>query len=331
MLTLLSLLQTRRDWPGRLLAERLSVSPRTLRRDVENLRDLGYRITAMKGPDGGYRLEAGSELPPMLFDDDQVIALAVALRTASAAGGPQAEASLRALATVRQVMPSRLRHRVDGLRFTTLAVSPHADPAVPAAVLVAVSDAVRAREVLRFDYAGVGGAPHADSTRRRVEPHHVVFRGGRWYLVGWDLDREQWRVFRIDRLEPRIPTGPRFTPRSVPGGDVARFVAARFKGGERGTDWPVTGHAVLRLPARRVIPFADDGVVEELGPDQTRLVLGSWSWTALAAAFARFDAPMTQVTPRELAEAFGILATRMADAVSGESGEPRHRRGPGRS
>ncbi|MET0702698.1 MAG: HTH domain-containing protein, partial [Mycobacterium sp.] len=187
LLSLLSLLQARRDRPGALLAERLEISPRTVRRDVDRLRGLGYAIVAVKGPDGGYRLDAGAELPPLLFDDDQAVALAVALQTAGLTGAGIEEAAARALNTVRQVMPVRLRHHIDSLRFT--AVEPPsigARPQVDSAVLMTVSAAVRAREVLRFDYAG------ADAPRR-VEPQHLVTWGGRWYLVAWDLDRSDWR------------------------------------------------------------------------------------------------------------------------------------------
>jgi predicted DNA-binding transcriptional regulator YafY len=310
MLALLSLLQSRRDWPGPVLAERLEVSDRTLRRDVDRLRELGYRIAAVKGPDGGYRLEAGSELPPLLFDDEQAVAIAVALRTASASGVGIGEAALRALTTVRQVMPSRLRHRVDGVAFTTLPVHETAD----AGVLVAVSAAARAGEVLRFDYVPVD-RPDGPGDPRRVEPHHVVANAGRWYLVAWDLDRDDWRVFRLDRMLPRIPTGPRFRPREVPGGDVRAFLAARFRGATEGDAWPCVGEVVLARPAREVLPFVADGLVEPLDPDRCRVTLGSWSWVALAAAFARFDAPMEHPAPEELRDAFATLATRLSAAA----------------
>jgi predicted DNA-binding transcriptional regulator YafY len=298
LLALLSLLQARRDWPGAVLADRLEVSPRTVRRDVDRLRELGYPIAALKGPDGGYRLGAGAELPPLLFDDDQAVALAVALRVATASGAGLAEAAARALNTVRQVMPARLRRRIDLLQVTS------ADrPAAPVdpGVLTALSAAVHAREVLRFDYG---------DEVRRAQPHHLVTRGGRWYLVAWDLDRADWRTFRADRLTPRIPAGPRFAPREVPGGDVAAFVAARFQGSASPGEWPCRGEVILDLPAAEVSPFAMDGVVEELGPDRCRLVLGSWSWTGLAAAIGRFDADFEVVGPAELTEAFARLARR---------------------
>ncbi|NUT98670.1 MAG: WYL domain-containing protein [Saccharothrix sp.] len=320
LLALLSLLQARRDWPGALLAQRLEVSPRTVRRDVDRLRELGYPIATAKGPDGGYRLGVGTQLPPLLFDDDQAVALAVALHLATTTGVGVEEAAARALHTVRQVMPARLRHRVDTLRFTAV----ERPATVDSGVLTAVSGAVHAREVLRFDYGG--GDP--TTPPRRVEPAHLVTRGGRWYLVAWDLDRADWRTFRVDRITPRTPTGPRFTPREVPGGDVAAFVAGRFRGSDGG-DWPCRGEVVLDLPATAVSPHAGDGLVEELGPDRCRLVLGSWSWPALAAAIGRFDAAIEVVGPAELKAAFAHLARRYADAAADRPAEGRPARSSG--
>ncbi|MDR5699544.1 helix-turn-helix transcriptional regulator [Agromyces aerolatus] len=312
LLTLLSLLQSRRDWPGQVLADRLDVSARTVRRDIDRLRELGYRIQAMKGPDGGYRLDAGSELPPLLFDDDQALAIAVALQTAPATGAAIDEAASRALATVRQVMPSRLRHRIDGVRFTNIPAG--RAPAMEPQVLIAISAAVRAREVVRFDYRPVGEDAEDEAPPRRVEPHHVVARAGRWYLVGWDLEREDWRMYRLDRMSPRVPTGPRFGRREVPGGDVGAFVESRFMGSDRPDRWPCEGTVVLALPARDVAPFAPEGTVEAVDADHCRLRAGSWSWVALAASIGRFDAAVSEVAPPELAAAFRTLAARYADA-----------------
>jgi predicted DNA-binding transcriptional regulator YafY len=322
LLSLLSLLQARRDWPGALLAERLNVSPRTVRRDVDRLRELGYPVTAIKGPDGGYRLDAGGDLPPLLFDDDQAVALAVALQIAAVSGADVGEAAERALATVRQVMPARLSHRIDALHVTTVDrdASPQR-PRVDAAVLMALSAAVRAREVLRFGYRSPSAPGDNDGRARRVQPHHLVARAGRWYLVAWDLDRDDWRTFRADRITPRTPTGPRFAPREVPGGDVAAFVASRFRGADGPGTWPCRGEVVLALPAADVIPFAGDAVVEEFGPHRCRLVLGSWSWVGLAAALGRFDADIEVVGPDELRHAFARLAHRYAAATGVGSGQ----------
>ncbi|MFG2004110.1 helix-turn-helix transcriptional regulator [Spirillospora sp. NPDC048911] len=317
LLSLLSLLQARRDWPGALLAERLDVSPRTVRRDVDRLRELGYPIVAFKGPDGGYRLDAGTELPPLLFDDEQAVALAIALQIATTTGAGIEEAAARALNTIRQVMPGRLRHRIDTLQVTAVErPSSRPDPRVGSGVLTALSAAVHAREVLRFDYSPIS-TPEADGAPnppRRVQPHHLVTWGGRWYLVAWDLDREDWRTFRADRITPRTPTGPRFTPRELPGGDVATFVAGWFRGGAG--DWPCRGEVILGLPAAVVSGYTRDGVVEELGPDRCRLVLGSWSWPGLASALGRFDADIEVVGPAELKDAFAHLARRYAKAAA---------------
>ncbi|PPF80560.1 transcriptional regulator [Subtercola sp. Z020] len=334
LLTLLSLLQARRDWPAQVLADRLGISDRTVRRDVDRLRDLGYRIQSVKGPAGGYRLEAGSNLPPLLFVDDQAVVLAVALQTVGLSGTGFEEPAARALATVRQVMPGRLRHRIDALQVATVPEQRGVDEKpVDPAVLVALGSAVRSREVLRFDYAAArsvqAGAPQPLPTPvsvpggtlpppRRAEPHHLVARSGRWYLVAWDLDRADWRIFRADRITPLTHTGPRFEPRNLPGGDVRTFVSGRFRG-SNGTSlsWPCTGEAVLALPAHDVAPYLADGIVEELPGDRCRVVLGAWSWVALAATLARFDAEIEVVGPPHLAQAFATLARRFTAVASG--------------
>ncbi|PSM45156.1 transcriptional regulator [Streptomyces dioscori] len=324
LLSLLSLLQARRDWPGGLLAERLDISPRTVRRDVDRLRELGYPIVAFKGPDGGYRLDAGAELPPLLFDDEQAVALAVALQIATVSGAGIGEASVRALATVRQVMPARLRRRIDTLQVTAVErpVSRRA-PQLDSGVLLTLGATVHACEVLRFDYTPAATTAQASrepaaapAPPRRVEPHHLVTWGGRWYLVAWDLEREDWRTFRADRITPRVPTGPRFVPRELPGGDVAAFVAAKFRGSDGSGDWPCRGEVILDRPASSVAQYVHDGVVEALGPERCRVTLGSWSWVGLAATIGRFDAGIEVVGPPELRDAFAQLARRYADAAA---------------
>jgi predicted DNA-binding transcriptional regulator YafY len=321
LLALLSLLQARRDWSGGLLAERLDVSPRTVRRDVDRLRELGYPIRTVKGPDGGYRLDAGTRMPPLLFDDEQAVAIAVALQLAAVSGAGIDEGAARALQTVRQVMPGRLRHRIDALRVTAVA-PPTTRPDAPAGgdVLAAIGAAVHAHEVLRFDYASATAGP--DAPPRRVEPHHLVTWHGRWYLVGWDRDRGAWRTFRADRITPRVPSGPRFTPRELPTADVATFVAGRFRGSTDTAAWPCTGEVVLHLPAAVVATYTRDGLVEELGPGRCRVVQGSWSWTGLAAALGRFDADIEVIGPAELTAAFAQLARRYADAAAGRRPAP---------
>jgi len=317
MLEMLSLLQARREWPGTELAERLAVTTRTVRRDVKRLRGLGYRIETLKGPAGGYRLGAGSELPPLLFDDEQAVAVAVALQNAGASGAAIEEAAARALATVRQVMPSRLRHRIDGLRFDRPAGP---QETVAPDVLTAVSDAVRARRVLRFDYAD------ADGPARRTEPRGLVARDGRWYLVAWDLDRDDWRIFRLDRLRPRVPAGGPFRERPLPNGDAVRFVDARFRGSD-GDGWPCTGEAILHVPAAEAALWLPDAVVEPRGDAACRVIAGSWSWMGLVASLARFDAAFDIVGPPEFREAAAVLARRSAAAATvGPAPTPAHPR-----
>ena len=310
LLALLSLLQARRDWPGPVLAARLETSQRTVRRDVDRLRELGYPIRATRGPEGGYRLAAGADLPPLLLDDEQAVAVAVALQVATTAGAGVGEPALRALTTVTQLMPARLRHRVEQVQVEVVERSGGAR--VDPEVLVALSGAVRAREVVRFDYGDAPAPP------RRAEPHHVVSRAGRWYLVAWDLDRTAWRTFRVDRVRLRTPNGPRFTPRQLPGGDVTTFVNARFKGSSGVDEWPCRGEVVLGCAAREVAPYVGpDSTLEPLGPDRCRLRTGAWSWVGLAAGLGRLDAEVEVVGPQELRDAFATLAVRYAATAGG--------------
>ncbi|REC98078.1 HTH domain-containing protein [Microbacterium sp. AG157] len=319
LLTLLSLLQARRDWPGSVLASRLDVSDRTVRRDIDRLREMGYRIETTMGPDGGYRLDAGAEMPPLLFDDDQALAVAIALRAAPALGADIGEAAVRALATMRQVLPSRLRHRLDAVEVTTVGRPGEAPvAAVPLDVLLTLAQAVRDRVTLRFDYMPRG---EGEAQPRRIEPHHLVTSDGRWYLLGWDLEREDWRLFSADRVRPRVPRGAPFVLRVVPGGDVNAFVAARFKGADS-NEWPCRGTVLLHAPVRDVLPFAGDGTVTAVDDEQCTLEVGSWSWGALAASFGRFEVAMEVVGPPELAKAFAVQAARFAAAGS-SAGEPR--------
>lgn len=282
-----------------MLASRLGVSDRTVRRDVERLREMGYNIGSTMGPEGGYRLHAGNALPPLLFDDDQALAVALALQAAPAVIGAQIEeGAIRALATIRQVMPSRLRHRLDAVQITSVGrVGEAAAVVVPLDLLVTLADTIRAREVLRFDYLRRGERESLPpDPPRRGEPHHLINSQGRWYLLAFDLDREDWRLFSVDRVRPRIPSGPRFSPRPVPGGDLREFVSARFKGSDVNA-WPCYGTVVLSLPAHEVLPFAGDGTVVALTEETCSLEAGSWSWGSLAAAFGRFEVPMEVVGP----------------------------------
>ena len=308
MLALLSLLQSRRDWPGQVLAERLEVTPRTVRRDVDRLRGLGYSIAAVKGPDGGYRLAAGTELPPLLFDDEQAVAIAVALQSAPSSGVDYDDAAARALTTVKQVMPSRLRHRMEGIRFTDAGASARVDPQV----LEAVSTAVRDRRVLRFDYGDDLSRP-----ARRVEPHAVVARQGRWYLICWELEKTQWRIYRLDRMAPKVPAGAVFEPRPIPAGGAAAFLSARLKGSAGGEGWPCYGELLIDLPPAAIAPWLGDGELEQVAETACRVRIGSWSEAGLLSWALRFDAPFTVLGPGSFRESFTGFAARITAASAG--------------
>lgn len=226
-LRLLSLLQTHRFWPGGELAERLGVSARTLRRDVDRLRELGYPVDASPGVAGGYRLAAGSELPPLLLEDDEAVAIAVGLRTAAGAAIAGIEdASLRALAKLDQVLPSRLRRRVAGLHGNVAVLRwNEPGPLVDPETLTLLAQACRDREEARFEYRRRDG----EEASRLVQPHQLVAVGRRWYLVAHDVRRDDWRTFRLDRIADVRLAGARFDERPVPGGDAARFVAESIR------------------------------------------------------------------------------------------------------
>ncbi len=222
-LRLLSLLQTHRYWPGSELAGRLDVSVRTLRRDVDRLRELGYPVTAHRGVDGGYQLAAGAVLPPLVVDDEEAVALAIGLQTAAQGAIAGIESSsVRALTKIVQVMPPRLRRRVDALRAVTVPMSWTGGPTVEVEVLAATAQACRDGERIRFGYTARGG----QRSDRHVEPHRLVSLGRRWYLVAYDLTRSDWRSFRLDRIDAPTSTGTHFRARELPATDAAAFVRA---------------------------------------------------------------------------------------------------------
>ena len=310
LLRLLSLLQARRDWTGGELARRLDVTLRTVRRDIDRLRDLGYPVTATPGAAGGYRLEAGAAMPPLLLDDDEAVTVAIALRTA--AGGSVTgidESSARALAKLEQVLPSRLRHRLDVLAAVTV---PLADPGptVDPATLMAVAAACHASERLRFDYTDREGA----ATVRTTEPHRLVATGRRWYLVAWDLDRDDWRTFRADRVRPRIPTGPVFVPREPPDPDVAAWASWRLSNAAYRWQARFTLHAPAHEVAERVP--ATTGVVEAIDERSCSVRVGSNSLDALAVHVAVVGVEFEVHEPPELVEHVRVLAGRLGRAAS---------------
>jgi predicted DNA-binding transcriptional regulator YafY len=225
LLGLLSLLQRPRDWPGSELAERLRVSPRTIRRDIQRLRDLGYPVQAAMGAVGGYRLVAGTAMPPLLLDDEEAVAIAVGLRAAAshAIDGIE-EASLQTLAKLDQVLPSRLRNRVRALSAATIPLPAwHETPTVDPERLTALAAAVADHQQLRFGYRAADGT----RSRRLAEPHRLVAARHRWYLVAYDNDRHDWRVFRVDRMREPQPTGLRAGPRELPEKDVATYLTRK--------------------------------------------------------------------------------------------------------
>ncbi|SDF96256.1 helix-turn-helix transcriptional regulator [Pseudonocardia oroxyli] len=287
-LRLLSLLQTHRYWPGPELADRLEVSPRTLRRDVDRLRELGYPVNAHRGVDGGYQLAAGAALPPLVVDDEEAVALAVGMQAAAqgAVAGIE-EPALRALTKVVQVMPPRLRKRVDALRGVTVSTTwggRRDEPLDPEALIV-VAQACRDTERLEFDYTARAAQP----ARRHVEPHRLVPLGRRWYLVAYDLDRHDWRTFRLDRLTGPNRTGARFRPRELPTADAADFVKQGIRGRPAAYEVEVLVHA----PAAALAHLDRWAVIEPDGPDRCVLRMSGddldWPVFALGACGAEFE------------------------------------------
>lgn len=321
MLTLLSLLGARASWPGEELADRLGVSSRTLRRDVESLRDLGYPVQTVKGPDGGYRLGVGGRLPPLLLDDEQALAVAVALQTAPASVSGIDDAVARALTSIKQVMPAQLRAEAEAMHLTPIRNAwEFAAPPIASSALKAVGAAVRNGHVLQFDYRTPDGRrpqPSDDdfAPPRRVEPHHLVMWAGRWYLVARDPSTSEWGIYRLDRIHPHAGTGTPFQRRALPDRDVVHYVMTSHDRGDTPARWQCLGIALLALPPDVVARWAPGGsVVEYVTPSTTRITLGAWSWAGIAGLLATFDADVTVVEPDELRDACRVLAERFGRA-----------------
>jgi predicted DNA-binding transcriptional regulator YafY len=308
LLRLLSLLQARRDWSGAELADRLDVSTRTVRRDIERLRDLGYPVRASRGV-AGYQLGAGSALPPLLLDDDEAVAVGVGLRTA--ARGTVAgldEAAMRALVKLEQVLPSSLRHRVRALQTAVVAV-PAGGPTIAADDLITIAAACRDTQRLRFDYRRRDGVEGI----RTVEPHRLVHAGSRWYLLAWDTDRDDWRIFRVDRMRPRTPTGPRFVPRDLPEPDAAGYVADRLSSAA----WGPRARIVVHEPAAslRARLWPGWGEVEPRDEASCLLTVQGQSVESLAIHILLLDADVEVDEPPELVAQLRRLATRLERAL----------------
>lgn len=310
LLSLLGLLQGRESWTGPELADRLGVTGRTVRNDIDRLRQLGYPVHAARGPIGGYRLGAGGRLPPLLLDDVEAVAVAIGLRAVTSVAGVEA-ASARALAKLEQVLPAHLRPMVDEVA----SVVDHApentatdadDPEVDADTLRAIATAIRGVETLRFVY---------DAEPRHVEPYRLLAWQRRWYLVARDVASGDWDVFRADRIEPRQPTRRRFTPRLVPGGDYTAFTMRRVAV----SGWNV--HARLRIasPAAEVLERINPavGVVEEVSATESVLVTGADSIGTIAAFIGMLGMDFTVESPDELRDRLRELGDRYARAAAG--------------
>jgi predicted DNA-binding transcriptional regulator YafY len=310
LLELLSLLQARRDWPGADLAERLEVSRRTIRRDIERLRALGYPVESLSGPAGGYRLRAGTAMPPLLLDEDEAIAIAVGLRTAARASVTGIEeTSIRALVKLEQVLPAHLRRRVSALGSATIA-PPVTGPTVDPQHLTVIAAACRESECLRFTYRSRDGS----ETRREVEPHSLVNLGRRWYLVAWDRRRDDWRTFRVDRLDRPAATGATFTARKLPAKDAAAYVERSISGAPSRFEARVTVHAPATEIANRLPPYW--GTFEPIDAHSCEYRAGDddLGWLAMRIAMLGVDVEVHE--PPELIEHLRALARRLHRAAS---------------
>jgi predicted DNA-binding transcriptional regulator YafY len=310
LLELLSLLQARPDWMGSELADRLEVSGRTIRRDVERLRDLSYPVESLTGPAGGYRLRAGTAMPPLLLDDDEAIAIAVGLRTAARASvAGIEETAVRALVKLEQVLPAHLRRRVGALGSATIA-PPVGGPTVDPQHLTVIAAACRDTQCLRFAYRSRDGT----DSRREVEPHSLVNLGRRWYLVAWDRRREDWRSFRVDRLARPASSGVRFEPRKLPARDAATYVEQSITGAPNRYEARVTLHAAADEIASRIPSYW--GTIEEIDARSCEYRTGDddLGWLALRIAMLGVDFEVHE--PPELAEHLRALAGRLRRATA---------------
>jgi predicted DNA-binding transcriptional regulator YafY len=310
LLTLLSLLQGRRYWPGGELADRLGVSGRTIRRDVDRLRDLGYPVESVTGPAGGYQLRAGTAMPPLLLDDDEAIAIAVGLRTAAGASvAGVEETALRALVKLEQVLPAHLRRRVHALQSTTSTLTFGGGPQIDPQSLSVIAAACRDHERVRFAYR----ARDQTDSRRDVEPHALVNAGRRWYLVAFDGSRGGWRMFRLDRLSRPASTGLRFTPRKIPAKDAAAFVAQSLKTAPYRYEARVTLHAPAQeLERRRWL----GGTVTPVGADRCEFVGSDDNLDWLAMRIAMLGVDFEAHEPPELVQRLRELGARIARGVA---------------
>ncbi len=309
LLHLLSLLQARRFWSGAELAERLEVTQRTVRRDIDRLRTLGYPVSSSVGVAGGYQLDAGATLPPVLLEDDEALAIALSLRTVAAGTVTGSEeAAVRALAKLERILPKRLRRRVRAMHNAVVPMY-IAGPRIDATLLTTLASASRDHEQVTFRYSDREG----NSTHRRAEPHGLVHTGFRWYLVAFDLTRNDWRSFRVDRIQGRATTRERFLPRELPDGDIAAYVSRSIGSRAYSFQARVLIHAPLEDVAARVPPLA--GHLTAVSKRRCLLESGANSLHSLAWHIASLGVEFKVQSPPELAEHIAELAGRLSRAA----------------
>ncbi|MDX3696942.1 WYL domain-containing protein [Streptomyces europaeiscabiei] len=311
ILRLLTLLQTPREMPGSELARQLHVSPRTIRRDVDHLRDLGYSVEASQGAAGGYRLMAGPVLPPLLLEDEEAVAIGVALRiaVAQATEGVE-EASVQALTKLQQVLPLQLHDRVESLSGTTLLRTRWHESPAPS-TLTFLATAAAARERLRFGYREVDGTERS----HLVEPESLLFVGHSWYLLAYDGDLAGWSIFRVERVKELHLTGGRFTPQPLPAQDAASYVAERVSGGSPSA---YRAEVTLLAPYEKVASNLGDptATVEKLSEDSCRLSLETDSLEWLVARLSVLGCDFEVDGPPELVVYLRDLSERISRAAS---------------
>jgi predicted DNA-binding transcriptional regulator YafY len=307
LLRLLTLLQSRSLWPGSELATRLDVTPRTLRLDIQRLRDLDYPVHSLPGVAGGYRLGSGAALPPLQLDDDEAVAVVLSLRSsASHILTGLAEASLSALAKLDQVLPARLAQRLSALQHATVALDSPA-PVIDPALLTLLAAACRANQRVRLGYRDRDGAV----SRRRLEPYRLVSGGYRWYLMAFDLDRDDWRTFRVDRISEPEPAGGRFVPREAP--DPASFVGTAVTTAPYRYQAEIEVHAPAAALTDRISPTS--GMLTPLSEDRCLLREGAHSLDAMAFHLIALGVEFTVLKPPELTEHLLAVAERLRRAA----------------
>jgi predicted DNA-binding transcriptional regulator YafY len=318
-LELLSLLKAQKEWTGRDLAARLKVSTRTVRRDVERLRELGYPLEAEKGPGGAYRLAPGKILPPLIFDDEQAIAIALALQTAPSSVKDMGDAVKRALQTVRDLLPHELARRLETFHIQTIDnVWELAPPEVSSVLLASLSSAAQDRHLIKFQYRS-RSVESLDDVPVVAEPHKLVVWSGRWYLIAYNQREHSWHAYRLDRISDLRLPGWRFTPHEFPEDDVTRFIQLQPDRGDTLDSWPCLGTVRMNCPVELVAKWAPGGAnIESIDDRTTRITMGAWSWAGLLGLLATFDSDFVVEGPPQLA----ATATRMAGRLTQAGAQP---------